>query len=176
MKKLIQNNIVCFIIGAILFSGITAYASYKIYANDVAYEPSNENFEARDVKAALDSLYEKQNTTIQDLNKIISDLKSQENNKVASGSFTITTPQTVTITTNFKPSKVFVVAPNFTTGFIGILIYDSDYLDEACACGGTVNSTNASCWTEPNFKITNDGFLYTFEEIMIDKMYWYAIQ
>lgn len=48
-----------FLLGGILFSGITVYAAYKIHANDVSFHPENENFQAENVNSALDSLYEK---------------------------------------------------------------------------------------------------------------------
>lgn len=50
MKKIIKNNILGFIIGAVLFSGITVYAT-KYLAGDITYKDTN-------VEEALNDLYE----------------------------------------------------------------------------------------------------------------------
>lgn len=60
MNKFINlKNIFIFLLGGILFSGITAYAAYKIHAREVSYTPENESFQVENVNSALDSLYEK---------------------------------------------------------------------------------------------------------------------
>jgi len=59
MKKILKNSILTFVLGAIIFSGITAYAAGRYYANQVEYEPSNPNFNVDNMADALDELYDK---------------------------------------------------------------------------------------------------------------------
>lgn len=56
MKKFLKSRIFPFILGAIIFSGITASA-YTILASDVTYTPSNSSWEVDNVKDAIDELY-----------------------------------------------------------------------------------------------------------------------
>ena len=53
MKKII----ITFIISGIIFGSIGIYAASLYYAKDVAYEPTDENWEVSNVNDALNSLY-----------------------------------------------------------------------------------------------------------------------
>lgn len=52
MKKFILG----FIIGSLLFSGITVLAIHVYHANEISYSPKNTNWNVSNVKSALDSL------------------------------------------------------------------------------------------------------------------------
>ncbi|MBE6160866.1 MAG: hypothetical protein E7158_01415 [Firmicutes bacterium] len=83
MKKIFKNSILTFVLGAILFSGITAYAAGRYYATQVDYEPSNPNFNVDNMSDALDQLYTTQNTTISNLNNQVTTLTGQVSAKDA---------------------------------------------------------------------------------------------
>lgn len=53
MKKKIINRLFCFLLGGIIFSGITTYAISKIASNTVSYTPEDSNWEVTNVEAAL---------------------------------------------------------------------------------------------------------------------------
>lgn len=57
-----KNKIISFLIGAILFSGITAYAASVYYAKDISYTKTDG--QEINVESALDELYEEQNKKI----------------------------------------------------------------------------------------------------------------
>ena len=60
MKNLIKNKkkeIISFILGAILFSGVGAYAAVTFVASDVTYTPSDTTWSVTKVDKALDDLY-----------------------------------------------------------------------------------------------------------------------
>ena len=56
MKKIFKNPFLTFILGAIVFSGITV-AAYTITSNDVGYTPSDNTWEVDNVRDAIDYLY-----------------------------------------------------------------------------------------------------------------------
>jgi len=67
MKKFIKNNIVGFILGAVIFTGITSVAAYTIFANDIGYTPKDTTWkksngeDITNVEDAIDDLYSKMN-------------------------------------------------------------------------------------------------------------------
>ena len=56
MKKIFKSRIFAFILGAILFTGIGAYAA-SISAQRVAYEPEDNTWRVDNVNSALNELY-----------------------------------------------------------------------------------------------------------------------
>ena len=66
MKKFIKNNIIGFILGAVIFSTITVFA-YDLFANNIGYTPIDDTWKKIDgssidnVKDAIDDLYHKAN-------------------------------------------------------------------------------------------------------------------
>jgi len=58
IKKLITSRIFSFILGAILFSGVTVFA-YSISSKDIAFTPSNPEWQVTNVEEAMNSLYDK---------------------------------------------------------------------------------------------------------------------
>ncbi len=58
MKKFIKNNILGFILGAIIFGG-GVYAATLLDSKDVTYTPSDSSFNVSNVNGALDELYTK---------------------------------------------------------------------------------------------------------------------
>ena len=62
MKKFIKNNIIGFILGAVIFSSITV-AAYSVLANDIGYTPKDNTWkkangeDITNVKDAIDELY-----------------------------------------------------------------------------------------------------------------------
>lgn len=68
--KFIKNNIkilIIIIITAILFSGLSIYATYTYLAKDIIYIPDNSNFKVNNVEDALNELYESVKTNISGL-------------------------------------------------------------------------------------------------------------
>ena len=65
MKKVFKSRIFAFILGALIFSGITAVSAYSIFANDIGYTPKDTTWkksngeDITNVKDAIDELYEK---------------------------------------------------------------------------------------------------------------------
>lgn len=55
MKKIIKNNLLCFVLGMLVCGGIVYAASYK--ADDISYIPTDESWEVNNVNDALNSLY-----------------------------------------------------------------------------------------------------------------------
>ena len=66
MKRMIRNNIFFFILGALIFGGISVVFAYTMVASKVDYRPLNENWDVNNVNDALDDLYSinKDNSTI----------------------------------------------------------------------------------------------------------------
>ena len=70
MKKIIKNPIFTFILGALIFTGITSVAAYSILANDIRYTPKDSTWkksngeDITNVKDAIDELYSKANLNI----------------------------------------------------------------------------------------------------------------
>ena len=56
MKKVIFSRLFFFILGAILFSGITVLA-YKVNSDQVSYTPNNSNWQVDNVESAINDLY-----------------------------------------------------------------------------------------------------------------------
>ena len=79
MKKFLTSRIFAFILGAIIFSGVTGVIAATIMAKDVSYTPKDTTWNVDNVEDAIDSLYTKANTTITGLNSQISTLESQLN-------------------------------------------------------------------------------------------------
>lgn len=59
MKKFLTSRIFTFILGAVIFSGITGVAAYSILASDIGYTPKDSSWEVNNVKDAIDDLYTK---------------------------------------------------------------------------------------------------------------------
>ena len=57
MKKNIKIGIICFILGAIIFSGISGVTAYTIMANSIEFQSRNNNWNVNNVGDALNSLY-----------------------------------------------------------------------------------------------------------------------
>ena len=80
MKKVFKSRIFAFVLGAIIFSGITAVSAYTIFANDIGYTPKDSTWkksngeDITNVKDAIDELYSKA------INKPISIIDSNNRN------------------------------------------------------------------------------------------------
>ena len=71
MKKIFKkSNIFSFLLGALIFTGITSVAAYSIFATDIGYTPSDSTWkksngeDITNVKDAIDELYTKSNEDI----------------------------------------------------------------------------------------------------------------
>ena len=56
--KITKSNIISFILGAIMFSGVTVFAS-NLLSKDITFTPTKEDWQVTTVEEALNSLYEK---------------------------------------------------------------------------------------------------------------------
>ena len=61
MKKIFKNSLFTFILGGILFSGVTYAAT--VLANSISYDNTNSGLSANNVQGAIDELYNKANTS-----------------------------------------------------------------------------------------------------------------
>lgn len=67
MKKIINNPIFTFVLGALIFGGIVGVSAYTILVNDIGYTPSDSTWkktngeDITNVKDAIDDLYDKTN-------------------------------------------------------------------------------------------------------------------
>ena len=55
--KIKKSNVLCFIIGAIIFGSIGVYAANMLASDTITYTPKNENWKVANVSEAIDSLY-----------------------------------------------------------------------------------------------------------------------
>ena len=108
MKKVIENNIIGFIIGAIIFgiAGVGA-TTYLFQSNQVSYTKEGSN--VTDVKQALDELYT---------------LQSNGSGKVATGNIPVGTNGTYTVTgLDFEPNIGYYLYSNSSNyvwaGYLG---------------------------------------------------------
>lgn len=68
MKIIIKSRLFAFILGALIFSGITGVAAYNMFAKDIKYTPSDTTWkksngeDITNVEEAIDELYNKKNT------------------------------------------------------------------------------------------------------------------
>lgn len=53
-----KKNIISFLFGAIIFSSITVFAAYAFNANNVAFFPTDENWDVDNTQDAIDNLYD----------------------------------------------------------------------------------------------------------------------
>ena len=86
--KVNKGHIFAFILGLLLSSGISIYA-YKLYANQVGYEPNNHNWNVSDVKEALDNLYDDATYGNATSSDIVSGKTALVNGSQVTGSLTI---------------------------------------------------------------------------------------
>ena len=67
MSKIIKSRIFTFVLGAVIFSGITGVAAYSMFAKDIKYTPSDTTWKKSNgdsitnVEDAIDELYENSN-------------------------------------------------------------------------------------------------------------------
>lgn len=69
MKLFKKDNILAFLLGAVIFGSIGVVSAYSILANDIGYTPNDTTWEVDNVKNAIDDLYTK---------KFLSSLKNYE--------------------------------------------------------------------------------------------------
>ena len=56
MKKIFKSRIFSFILGAVIFSGISVCA-YSLSSNDISFTPENSNWQVSNVEEAVNDLY-----------------------------------------------------------------------------------------------------------------------
>ena len=56
MKKIFKSRIFSFILGAVIFSGISVCA-YSLSSNDISFTPENSNWKVSNVEEAINDLY-----------------------------------------------------------------------------------------------------------------------
>ena len=107
MKKIIKNNILGFILG-IIFCGGIVYAASLYNANDVAYEPTDENWEVTNVSEALDSLYVSYNQSL--LDKLSYTVIAKNNATSAATSSASSVSTSITIPSDYDGKEGLVIA------------------------------------------------------------------
>ena len=100
MKRIIKSRIFAFVLGALIFSGITGVAAYTIFADNIGYTPSDSTWkksngeDITNVKDAIDELYIKANTTGGNLNYDILYQKQLNASNYGTYQYTITSNDT----------------------------------------------------------------------------------
>jgi len=92
MKKFLTSRVFAFLLGALLFSGITGVAAYNMFASNVGYTPEDTSWEVDNVSDAIDDLYLKVNDRVI---KVIAEFAQGEGN--TSYSYTVTEKGTLII-------------------------------------------------------------------------------
>lgn len=122
-RNVLRNNILCFVTGGIIFSGITAgaYGLYK--SEDISYEPSNKEWNVNSVDTALNSLYDIATTDTAEIfflgNELTYNIKdlypnidyaslTTDNFIVGASSWQVTVSGTAGCTTNYGPAYTCV--------------------------------------------------------------------
>lgn len=62
-KQYLKNNIICFVIGTIIFGAIGIYAIVTFPSNEVSYDNKSSGLSSTNVKGAIDELYTECNST-----------------------------------------------------------------------------------------------------------------
>ena len=63
--------IIGFILGAVIFGGLTGMLAYAINASEISFIPSDNSWEVENVNEALDDLYKKSDNSTTLVNKIL---------------------------------------------------------------------------------------------------------
>ena len=137
MKKIFKNSILTFVLGAIIFSGITAYAAGRYYATQVDYEPANPNFNVDNMSDALDQLYTTQNTTISNLNNQVTALTGQVSAKDATIIDLQSQVQALSNSTGFE--EMVMINAGYQGGCAGMYYYPNGTVEWVTA--GTSSSS-----------------------------------
>lgn len=175
MKKIFKkSNIFSFLLGALIFSGITGVVAATILAKDMSYSPKDTTWKVDNVKEAIDDLYTTANTRIAGLNSQISTLESQnstltsEKNELqsqlnslttASTSFSFTsTTTTQTFNLGFKPNYISFTAYFSSGNFYVNVIYNKDIDTNKVVRSNGDNSEkmDLSSW----ITLTDNGFVW----------------
>ena len=139
MKKFIKNNLLGFILGAIIFSGIGAYAEYIITADKVEYAPNIS------IKDKVDDLYTKVKPSYTEATSITPSTTMQTlqtNNKLLNSDITInpipSTYKNLTTTTDVNANNLLSGVKAYTSD--GTLVTGNVSTD--CVSGSFVVTQN----------------------------------
>lgn len=188
MKKLIKNNIIGFILGAIIFSSITAFATIKIQADKVEYS------EGVSVKDKIDDLYNIKNTTIDNLSNQL-DQKSASYNTLNEeyvtlltkynsekgcqfGSFTCDancTGSAGKTILNFKPTAFFTTAYNYvgTNLTVGAMYFNLDEDADNFVFYNQVASSHVTIALSSNYSFNNNMAVKNFSSSWLNSTFYY---
>lgn len=127
MKKLLRSRIFAFILGAIMFSCISVYATIKIQASEIGYIDKNNN--EITVEAALNSLY-----TLAEAKQIIFGTPIYKNIRSTSS----TTAKTLSFSDVTKGNYIVVVSENYA--WTSTTAYDN-----AIDTASSISCSNNNC-------------------------------
>lgn len=134
--KIIKNPIFTFILGAIIFGSIIGVIAYNVSANNIGFEPDDEDWEVENVEEALNELYATKNIDFVTGEKTSSNYDQFE-----------------TITLGFQPSFVVAIVPT-SKGYLRALVINTDGTGINYERGGSLSTTTVSNIAE----ITETGF------------------
>ena len=128
--KNIKSYLLSFILGGIIFSGITVFAEYVITADKIEYSANTS------VKDKIDDLYSAKNTIIFNKNQQIANLTAERDNlqsqlnsitpdKSSFSFVSTTTPKTFDL--GFKPKYISCFALLSSSNSYNAIIYNQDY-------------------------------------------------
>ena len=141
MKKIFKkSNIFSFLLGALIFSGITGVVAATMLANDVSYSPKDTTLKVDNVKDAIDDLYTKAKPEYTGITTVTPTTSSQllsTNNKILKSNITIeaipstyknlTTTTTVNSGTVLNGYKAYTSDGTLITGTLSTDCFKSIY-------------------------------------------------
>ena len=130
MKMFDKKYIIGFIIGAVMFSGITGVVAYKLYASQVGFSPTDDTWNVEAVDTALNSLYDIAYTGDATSSDILSGKSALVQGSIVNGSLTIPNYTTISNSEN-------VAAGSSSTARTGYF-----YLDNYNVSCGTTTCPN----------------------------------
>jgi len=111
IKNSFKKYAFSFVLGAVIFGSITAYATYKINSSDVGFTPANESWKVDNVGSAINDLYTNQNETIVDYEKTI----TSQNTKISTYEKTITQKDSTITNLNTQITSLKNEVANFSS-------------------------------------------------------------
>ena len=128
MKKIKKGYILSFVLGAILFSGITGVAAYTVLASDIGYTPKDTTWKTEDgkditnVQDAIDSLYIKGDKKMPDSIRLLLRGDSYSNSYDTTALLSIDG----TIKSTYKYFKIDTLTKNTYVSSCTVNYWDSD--------------------------------------------------
>lgn len=182
MKKIFKSRLFTFVLGAIIFSGITAVSAYTIFANDIGYTPKDTTWkksngeDITNVKDAIDDLYDKVNNprfiNVANGNQVFSSGSSpfKMNLTIVDNSMLTNNNNIMTIKSSGKYAFIYSIGSNASpdsgcsyTGWLKIYVNNELKISKSAACDYNVNINTFELNEDDTFyvELYGDGANYS---------------